>query len=541
MTRQREPGEEERGLTRQGFLSGAVAVGGAALVAGCGGSGSSSSKTAAQTSSAPRRGGTLHFGGGGGSSKDFMDPVVSFSDVDAARDEATWEPLLGTDPQGNIAMNQLAEEFSTTTADVWTIRVHSGIEFHNGKTLTADDVIYSIRRLANPKLGATATSQIGSINTTGIEKLDNRTVRLNLNYKDGTLPEAFSAPWTGITPVGYSPHRVGGAPVSEQIGTGPFMLKSFAAGQQSVHVRFQNYWRNVYLDEVIMSDLTDTARVNALLAGQVDTATQIPAAQIPQVKQNPDTHLLVSPSQTFGPLLMQIKTPPFTDVRVRQAMRLLANRPQMVSLALDGYGKVGNDVPSPFDPAYDSSLPQRQYDPEQAKSLLKAAGQEHMTVTLVTATVLNGLTQASTVFAQNASAGGVKVNVQVVDSSILYGPKYLKWPFSVDYYSGEPYLQQVAVWALPTSPYNETGWPDAQHERYVSLYRQARATLNTALRNEIIHEMQEMEYEAGGWIIWSFIDHVDGYSSKVNGLIAAQRTPYPLNNYGQGFRALWFS
>src|SRR5579883_3388601 len=123
MTDAREPGSEGRGLTRQEFLLGAVAAGGVGLLAGRGSP--AGARAVARASSAPRRGGTLRFGGAGGSSKDFMDPVVSFSDVDAARDEATWEPLLGTDAHGNIALNQLAEEFSTTTADVWTIRVHA--------------------------------------------------------------------------------------------------------------------------------------------------------------------------------------------------------------------------------------------------------------------------------------------------------------------------------------------------------------------------------------------------------------------------------
>ena len=514
MTDACETGSQQPSLTRRRFLGGAAAFGGAALLGACGSSSSSSSSQTVAHSS-PRPGGTLHFGGAGGSSKDFMDPLIAFSDVDQSRDQATWEPLLGTDAQGKVAFNSLAEEFSTTTADVWTIRVRTGIEFHDGKTLGADDVIYSIRRLANPKLNNPSTPLLGALNLNRIVKLDNRTVRLYLNYKDVTLPATFSAPWTGITPVGYSPLRLGGASVSEQIGTGPFMLKSFTPGQQSVHGRFHNYWRSAYLDEVVINDISDTARVNALLAGQLDAASEIPSGQISQVKQNSGMRLFVAPGQTFGPLLMQIKTPPFTDVRVRQAMRLLANRPQMVDLALDGYGKVGNDVPSPWDPAYDSSLPQRVQDIPQAKSLLKAAGQENLTVTLVTSPVLNGLTQASTVFAEDASQAGVKVNLQVVDSSILYGPKYLKWPFSVDYYSGSPYLQQVAVWMLPSSPYNETGWPDAQHMSYVSLYNQARSTLDTATQTDILHEMQQMEYEAGGAIIWGFVDHVDGYSDKV--------------------------
>src|SRR5436305_6808996 len=106
---------------------------------------------------------------------------------------------------------------------------------------------------------------------------------------------------------------------------------------------------------------------------------------------------------------MRVDQAPFSDVRVRQAMRLIVNRPQMVEQVLSGQGRIANDMYSPFDPFYASSLPQRHQDIEQAKALLKQAGHENLSVTLTTAPVFQGIVQAAQVFAQQASQAGVNV------------------------------------------------------------------------------------------------------------------------------------
>ena len=99
---------------------------------------------------------------------------------------------------------------------------------------------------------------------------------------------------------------------------------------------------------------------------------------------------------------MRVDAAPFNDVRVRQAMRLIANRPQMVEQALAGHGHIGNDLYAPFDEAFDSGLPQRVQDIEKAKSLLKAAGQSSLTVDLQSTNGALGMNEGAQVFAQQA-------------------------------------------------------------------------------------------------------------------------------------------
>jgi peptide/nickel transport system substrate-binding protein len=223
---------------------------------------------------------------------------------------------------------------------------------------------------------------------------------------------------------------------------------------------------------------------------------------------------------------MRVDKPPFNDVRVRQAFRLMVDRRQMIEQVMLGMGRLGNDMYSPYDPAYDSSLPQRHQDLEQAKSLLKAAGREGLAVELVTSPVFQGVVAAAEVFAQQATGAGVKVAIRQVDTTTFYGPNYLGWTFAQDFWATREYLPQVAQGSLPGSPFNETHWADPT---FIKLIKQARAQLDQAKRDEILREAQMIEYEQGGYIIPYFSNQVDAYSTKLTGFVQA-KSGFPLGN-----------
>jgi peptide/nickel transport system substrate-binding protein len=541
MTDQRGPvNPEERrgGLTRDELLRRAAA-GGALLLTG---GGLASVADAAVNAAGPKRGGTFRIGVSGGSAKDIIDGQNIVTRPDQARIVTAWEQLVEFDHNYALQFTGLAEEITASNARNWTIRVRDGIEFSNGKTLSADDVMYSLRRLINPKLGLFGGAALASIDPKGMKKLDKRTVRLHLNRPDATILDALGQYIANIVPVGYSPAAVGKA--NPNIGTGPYVLKSFTPGQQSVHVRNKNYWRSgqPYFDQVVIIDFPDdTARVNALLGGQIDAMTDVPPAQVAVVQGHSGKRVLESPSAAWTPICMRVDAPPFNDVRVRQAMRLIADRPQMVAQALAGHGHIGNDLYAPFDPAFAHNLPQRHQDLDQAKSLLKAAGQSGLTIDLQSTNGALGMNEGAQVFAQQAKAAGVTVNVKILDSGAFYSSQYLKWTFSTDFWGTRNYLSQVAAGSLPSSPYNETHWPDAARQRFLSLYTQALGTVDTKKRTAITHTMQAMEYQYGGYIVWGFSTLLDGYSSKVQGLKQGDRGVLPLNAFGHGYRTIWFA
>jgi peptide/nickel transport system substrate-binding protein len=150
------------------------------------------------------------------------------------------------------------------------------------------------------------------------------------------------------------------------------------------------------------------------------------------------------------------------------------------------------------------------------------------------------MVDTATVFAQQAKAAGITVNV--VKDPNYYGDSYLKLPFSVDFWGTRSYLNQVQQGSLPTSPYNETHWPPKTGEGsdFENLYAQALATTDDSKRIDIEHQMQKEEYDAGGYIIPFFGNLLDGYSSKVHGFTPSKGT-LNLGSFGHGFRTIWFA
>ena len=211
----------------------------------------------------------------------------------------------------------------------------------------------------------------------------------------------------------------------------------------------------------------------------------------------------------------------------------------MVEQVLSGYGTVANDLYSPFDACFNHSLPQRQQDIEQAKSLLKQAGKEGLSVDLHTTNGAAGMVESADVFATQAKAAGVTVNVK--NDPNYYGDQYLKLAFSVDFWGTRNFLPQVANGSIPTAPYNETHWPPktGPGSNYLDLYNQALQETDPAKQCPIIQEMQSLEYNYGGYIIPFFNDLVDAYSSKVQGFKPSKGT-LNLDSFGNGYTTIWF-
>jgi peptide/nickel transport system substrate-binding protein len=526
-----------RPVTRRQLFVGAAGLALAGGLGACGGSNSGGSPSTSSQSSfgTPKRGGNFRLGATGGDSKDVFDAQYILSEPDQARLVSAFETLLTFDNDYQLQSDGLAESVTADNQMQYTIKLQKGIEFQNGKTLTADDVIYSFQRIADKANGLTAQAATSTMDIKNLKKVDTYTVQLPMLTPDSTVPQTLASYTFGIVPVGYDRYP------SPQIGTGPYKLKSFTPGQESVSERNPNYWRTgqPYFDTVTITDFSDsTAQVNALLGGQIDAMTDVPAAQVSAVKSQ-GLGVLISKTGAWIPLCMAVDMPPFDDVRVRQAMRLIVDRQAMIEQILSGYGTLAKDLYSPFDDGYDASLPQRTQDIEQAKSLLKAAGKDGMSVDLHTTNGANGMIGMATVFATQAKEAGITVNVK--NEPNFYSDNYLKVAFSGDYWGTRGYLNQVQQGSLPNSPYNETHWPPKSGDgsNFASLYQQALRATEDSKRIEIEHEMQKLEYDNGGYIIPFFRDLLDGYAANVKGLEPSKGTQN-LDSYGHGFRTIWF-
>jgi peptide/nickel transport system substrate-binding protein len=279
----------------------------------------------------------------------------------------------------------------------------------------------------------------------------------------------------------------------------------------------------------VIIDFTDaTAKVNALLGGQVQAINNLPFSQLANVQGNSKLRVVISETGSWQPFTMRVDVAPFSDNRVRQAFRWIVNRQQMVDQVLSGQGTIANDLYAPFDPCYAKDLPQREQDLEQAKSLLSQAGQSDLRVELVTGDIFRGVVEAAQVFAEQAKGAGVQVKVRKVDTGTFYGDNYLQWPFAQDFWATRTYLTQVAQGSLPDSPFNETHW---ENEEFQALIREARGELDEDKRCEILQEAQKLEYDEGGHIIPYFSNGIDAHSAEIGGIKKA-RSGFTLGNYG---------
>jgi peptide/nickel transport system substrate-binding protein len=520
-------------MSRRGFLgvvAGASLAGLALSACGSNGGGAAGSASAsAKAAGTPKRGGTLRLGVLGGSSSDGIDADNPIGYPDFARVAQLFDPLVQLD--GNARQQLvLAEEITPdAAAKNWTIRLRSGITFHDGKPLTAADVIYTLRRIVDPKSPLEGASGLATMDAAGLKALDKLTVRVPMKQPYAILPETLAQPWFYIVPERYTS--------AKPVGTGAYVYKSFTPGNQSTFTRNPNYWQQdlPYADEVVIIDFADaTSQMNALAGGSVDIIDQVDGT-LARTLTSAGAQLAISQSGSFLPITMRMDQPPFNDTRVRQAMRLLVDRQQLIDVALGGYGSVGNDVFGRWDPAYDSELPQRKQDISEAKSLLKAADHASLSVTFTTAPIANDAVNEATVFAQQAAQAGVTVSVSKVTSDVFFGKSYLSWPLAQDWWSYFPYLNQVSQSMLSNSPYNEGHWDVA---KYTSLYNQAVQQLDTGKRAELIHQMQTMDYDSGPYIIPYFVDALAGHSPKVSG-IGPSKPGLPLNNYD--LKSLWLS
>jgi peptide/nickel transport system substrate-binding protein len=525
-------------LDRRTLLRSAV-VGGGALAAGglldacssssSGGTGGSpTSSPTSSGSSTHRMGGDLRVGLTGGSSSDSLDPFFGgLSAIGTARAQQLFQPLVQLSNDAQLQYVLATSIVPVGSTSKWRIHCRPGVTFHDGKPFGADDVIYTLRTILNPKKPLGGATVLAPVDIKGLKKIDALTVEVPMTSPFGSFPEQLASFWYFL----YI--AADGWKQGDKInGTGPFKYQSFTAGQQSVFVKNTNYWKSglPYLDTVTILDFQDpTAVENALVSKAIDCTGQLSGSQMKILQKTPGIKAVPSRTGAIEPFTMRVDKAPFNNVNVRQAFRLVVDRPEFISTTLDGFGTVAADVTSPYDPDFDHSL-HREQDIDQAKSLLRTAGfSSGLTVTLDTSLAINSSAlNMATVLKQQASAAGITININQVSPGDFFGPNYYtKSTFAQIYYDYSPYLAQVAQTFLPTSPFQETHFNDPH---YTSLYNQANRTQNASVRKEIEFEMQKIDFNQGGYIIPCFVDSLDAYSTNLTGFQTGE-VGEPLGNF----------
>lgn len=504
--------------TRRGFLAVGAGTAASLALAACGSSSSSKTGTTAASSGqlpatgTPKRGGKLRVASLGGGSTETLNPLLAgINAIDIGRGQMLFDWLVGPPLLSGEAPLRLAESMEPNSdASEWTIRLRKGVEWHDGSPLTADDLMYTLNYIANPK-NAVLNGFMGSFwDLKNMKKLDSLTVKLPLTTPIGDL-QAFLGAGAALGLI-----KNGTTDFNHPIGTGPWKFVSWTQGQHSLFARNDNYWESgvPYLDEIEMISIVDeTARLNAVLGGQVDASAQMPYAQgKAYASGNGPVNVLVNNGISEVYFTMGSQQKPFTDVRVRQAFRLMVDRQALINSVQSGYGEVLNDLWGKGFPYYDDSLPQRTQDIEQAKSLLKQAGYEDLSVTLSTSEASAGQAPAATLFAQQVEAAGVKVNVRKLPEASYYSTGWPNYQFGQTSFQATTIPYYYASEMLPGAPYNDTQWKDPKS---LSLLHAAIGDPNKSSATEKWAEFQKDNYERGAQIHWGTAPYIDLVSKKV--------------------------
>lgn len=469
----------------------------------------------------PKRGGTYRIGLSSASTAESLDPATYGTGIiNHFMVGAIGNCLTEIDHNGAV-IPELAESWEASPgADAWTFRLRQDVTFHNGKTLTAEDVIASFNHHRGEDTKSAGKTLLKAV--TDIRKIDDRTVVFKLESGNADFPYIVSEYFFIIFPAkdGLSDWKSG-------IATGGYKLTEFEPGVSYVGERNPDYWKEgrAHFDRVELVPLGDqTARTSALMTGEVECIGSVDLGTVHLLKKKPGvTVSAVTGTQHFT-MPMFTDVAPFNDVNVRLALKHAIDRKQLVQILLSGYGRVGNDSPiTPANRYFNSEMAQHAYDPDKARHYLKQAGMDKLSVQLHAANAaFPQAVDAALLFRESASKAGIDIKVVREPDDGYWSNVWLKKPFVTCYWLGRPTedLMFTTTYAAD-APWNDTHW---KNKRFNTLLVEARTELNDDRRRAKYWEMQEIMRDDGGTIIPVYAQYVFASNSTVaHGPLASNR------------------
>ena len=459
-----------------------------------------------------KKGGHLRLGSSHGSTTDSLDPATSSNDLMTSVFYTAFSQLTEVNAKGELEP-LLAESFeSSADAITWTFNLRKGVEFHNGKSFGADDVIATM----NHHRGEDSKSVMNSI-ANQIEEMnkdgDHRVI-FRLREGNADLPFLLSATQFGVMPA----QDDGTVAPMAGIGTGAYAVKNFDAGVRIEYARNANFFRpdRANFDTAEALVIADpVARQTALISGEIDVMDRVELKTLKLLKRRPGIKIVDVAGTLHYTFPMRTDTAPFDNNDVRLALKYAVDREEMLQKILHGYGTLGNDHPiSPANRFHASALPQRQYDPDKARFHAKKAGMENLNVDLSSADAgFPGAVDAATLYKEHAAKAGITINVVREPNDGYWSNVWMKKPWCACYWSGRPTEDWMFTDAYSAaSNWNDSFWKD---ERFNNLLKEARAELDDAKRGEMYAEMQTLVRDEGGVVIPMYANHVLAHSDKL--------------------------
>ena len=460
---------------------------------------------------APKRGGKFRQALRGGSNADTLFGVLGGGDTHQVNTQLQILNNLTEITADSEVIGELAESWEASDdASQWVFKLRKGVEFHNGKSLEAEDVVHSINVHRGEESKSTGKGLVTAVDDIKADGKD--TVVFTLKSGNADFAAIMADYHFSIAPAGSTD-----ADWEKGIGTGPFVLTEWEPGVRSATKRNPNYFKegSPYFDEVESLNITDVvARTNVLQTGEADLMDEPDFKTLDRFAQTSGVvvHEVGGYSHYTFPVLMD--TAPFDNIDVRYALKYGIDREDMLQTILRGHGYVGNDHPIARTMRFHASeLPQRQYDPDKAKFHLQQAGLSDLTVTLWAGNIYPGGVDAAVLYKAHADKAGINFEIQQVPADGYWSEVWNVKPFCVSYWQGritEDLMLSLAFAA--DSPWNETHWT---HERFNKILVEARAELDSAKRRDMYVELQRLISDEGGLVCPVFKNWVMATSDKV--------------------------
>ena len=390
-------------------------------------------------------------------------------------------------------------------------KLRKDVTFHDGKPLTPADVVFSIMRHKDAATASRAkvlADQIESVTASGPNE-----VTFRLSSPNADLPVVLGTYHFHIVKDGTTDFNAG-------IGTGPYKLKEFKPGVRSIAVRNENYWKpnRPYLDEIELVGITDeSARVNALLAGQLDLVQAVSPRSVERVTAGGQHAVFETKSVSYTNLIMRRDSSPGNNPDFVLAMKYLFNREQLLKSIQLGRGVVANDQPiASSNRFYFKGLPQRPYDPEKAKWHLQKANLGSAAIPVVVSPAASNSVEMALVMQHAAKQIGLNLDVKRMPADGYWSTHWMKHPVGFGNINARPSADlALTLFFKSDAPWNEAAW---KNEKFDQLLVAARGEVDQAKRAQMYADMQVLVHNEGGIGIPMFISSLDGHNSKLKGL-----------------------
>jgi peptide/nickel transport system substrate-binding protein len=420
------------------------------------------------------------------------------------------EYLVETGPD-NITRPALAERWEASDdLKTWTFHLRKGIKWSNGDEFNADDVVFNFTRWLDPKTGSSnlglfdaMLEETGEKDPKGnpikrmikgaVQKVDNHTVRINLNSPVLSIPENLYNYPTAIVHRNFE--KDGGDISKNPVGTGPYTLTEFRVGELAVlKKRKEPYWGGeVFLDEIRIIDLGEDAGayLAAIASQQVDAIYGLDLTTLEAAKNIPGIKVVEIPSTQTGVIRMKVTEKPFTDIRVRKAVQKTCDAKRQLDIAHRGLGVVAehHHVAS-IHPEY-FALPPFEQDIEGAKKLLAEAGYSDGIELTCNVGNTDGVWEQDSVavLKEDAAKAGINIKMNVMPQT-QYWDVWTKAPLSLTSWTHRPLAVMVLGLAYRTGvPWNESSYANPEWDKALT---EAESTLDVEQRRAKMEKVEKI-------------------------------------------------